>query len=178
MSTIEKYMVRDNPSPEVAMSSEFLGHLELLDDVGFLLSYSSGRAVRASNARLAPLGLRVRQYSVLSVVCDSHGISQRELSDVLGLDPSQIVALVDDLQALGLVERLPDPADRRTRLVAATRKGETTRKRGRAAVESAREDFLSPLDVQDRGVLAEILQRMVIEDQAESVVGTGRRGAN
>ena len=75
----------------------------LTDDVGFLLTRASGLAVRATNAALADVGLRVRQYSVLVLADDAQdGISQRDLAEVLGLDPSQVVALVDELAAAGL----------------------------------------------------------------------------
>jgi DNA-binding MarR family transcriptional regulator len=140
------------------------GRVELFDDIGFLLSRGSGLAVRTTNTRLARLGLRVRHYSVLSAVCDSDGVSQRELSEVVGLDPSQIVALVDDLQSAGLVERLPDPRDRRTRLVSATRRGRTVRRQARAEAERARDEFLAGLDGAERSVLLGLLQRVVLTE--------------
>src|SRR3954469_5443025 len=78
----------------------------LADDLGFLLSRASGQVVRATNAALTEHGLRVRQYSVLVLACEAaSGISQRELSVVLGVAPSQVVLLVDELAAAGLVER-------------------------------------------------------------------------
>ncbi|GAA4316157.1 hypothetical protein GCM10023162_22650 [Klenkia terrae] len=101
----------------------FMGH-PLTDDLGFLLSRASGAVVRATNAALTSHGLRVRQYSVLVLACDAaDGVTQRELADVLGLDPSQVVLLVDELAGAGLVERRPSEADRRTRLVVATDAG-------------------------------------------------------
>src|SRR5680860_1306079 len=105
----------------VPSGGDRMNELELMEDTGFLLSRSSGLAVRTTNAHLAPFGLRVRQFSVLSVACDRDGITQRELAEVLGLDPSQIVALVDELAAAGLVERRPGPRDRRARLGAGVR---------------------------------------------------------
>src|SRR3954469_8825303 len=103
----------------------------LNDDVGFLLTRASGLVVRATNAALADLGLRVRQYSVLVLADDSaDGISQRALAERLGLDPSQVVPLVDELAAAGLVERRPSPTDRRQRLVAATAPRGPPRRRG------------------------------------------------
>src|SRR3954453_7944151 len=87
---------------------------DLTDDVGFLLTRASGLVVRATNAALADVGLRVRQYSVLVLADDAaDGISQRDLAEALGLDPSQVVALVDELAGAGLVERRPSPTDRR-----------------------------------------------------------------
>ena len=108
---------------------------ELTEDLGFLLARVSGEVVRATNAALAEDGLRVRQYAVLLLACDSRrGVSQRAMARVLGLDPSQVVALVDELAQAGLVERQPAPTDRRAKLVTATEAG--YRKRERAAVRA------------------------------------------
>ena len=142
---------------------ETAARLQLMEDTGFLLSRSSGLAVRTTNSHLARFGLRVRQYSVLSVACDRNGITQRELAEVLGLDPSQIVALVDELEAEGLVERRPDPRDRRTRLVSATRRGRFVRKKASAATDDSREQFLAPLGLEDRAVLHDLLRRLVVQ---------------
>lgn len=133
----------------------------LSDDLGFLLSRVSGIVVRATNAALAEESLRVRQYSVLTLACESEGgMSQRALATLLGLDPSQVVALVDELVDAGLVERRPDPADRRTRLVVATAAGR--RKRADAAVRAATglQESLQPLSEQDRATLRELLSRV------------------
>jgi hypothetical protein len=51
--------------------------------------------------------------SVLWLACQDFEPSQRELSGFLGLDPSQVVSLIDDLQGRGLVERKPDKRDNR-----------------------------------------------------------------
>ena len=83
---------------------------ELTEDLGFLLARVSGDVVRATNAALAEEGLRVRQYAVLLLACDSRrGASQRAMARILGLDPSQVVTLVDELAQAGLVERRPAP---------------------------------------------------------------------
>src|SRR4051794_41599221 len=104
---------------------------DLTDDVGYLLTRASGLVVRATNAALADVGLRVRQYSVLVLADDAaDGISQRDLAELLGLDPSQVVALVDELAAAGLVERRPSPTDRRAHAGAAPTPGGPLRRRG------------------------------------------------
>ncbi|OQZ94051.1 MarR family transcriptional regulator [Mycolicibacter algericus DSM 45454] len=95
------------------------------DDLGFLLARASALLVRSSNEALAPLGLKVRAYSVLSVVCDDPGgVTQRALANDVGLDPSQIVALVDELEGRGLVTRTVDSSDRRNKLIVATKDGQ------------------------------------------------------
>lgn len=140
----------------------------LSDDIGFLLSRVSALVIRATNAALADEGLRVRQYSVLTLACDTAGgLSQRGLAAVLGLDPSQVVALVDELVEAGLVERRPDPSDRRTRLVVATPAGR--RKRKNAAVRAAAgvQDPLGPLSAEEQAVLRALLARVAAEVVAD-----------
>ena len=111
----------------------------LTDGVGFLLARASGSARARRQRRAGPLGLRVRSYSVLLLACEAaEGISQRDLAAVLGLDPSQVVLLVDDLAGAGLVERRPSPSDRRTKLVAATATGRALRAEAVAAVAAPR----------------------------------------
>ena len=133
----------------------------LADDLGFLLSRASGQVVRATNAALAEHSLRVRQYSVLVLACDAPaGLSQRELAAVLGLDPSQVVLLVDELAAAGLVERQAPEVDRRTRLVVATAEGHRVREAACQAAASAVETPLSLLGDVERDRLRDMLTRI------------------
>ena len=133
----------------------------LADDLGFLLSRASGQVVRATNAALAEHGLRVRQYSVLALACEAaDGLSQRELATVLGLDPSQVVLLVDELVAAGLVERQAPEADRRTRLVVATAEGRRVREAARRDADAAVETPLGLLGDAERDRLRDMLTRI------------------
>jgi DNA-binding MarR family transcriptional regulator len=133
----------------------------LTDDLGFLLSRASGQVVRATNAALAEHGLRVRQYSVLVLACEAaDGISQRELAAVLGLDPSQVVLLVDELATAGLVERQAPEADRRTRLVVATAEGRRAREAAGEAADAAVETPLKLLGAVERDRLRDMLTRI------------------
>ncbi|MET0798509.1 MAG: MarR family transcriptional regulator, partial [Rhodococcus sp. (in: high G+C Gram-positive bacteria)] len=71
----------------------------LSDDIGFLLTRAGTSLTAAAKTALAPFELRVRSYSVLALACEhADGLGQRQLAEELGLDPSQIVALVDDLE--------------------------------------------------------------------------------
>jgi DNA-binding MarR family transcriptional regulator len=133
----------------------------LVDDLGFLLSRASGQVVRATNAALAEHGLRVRQYSVLVLACEAvDGLSQRELATVLALDPSQVVLLVDELAAAGLVERQAPEADRRTRLVVATAEGRRVRDVAAKAADAAMEIPLKLLGDAERDRLRDMLTRI------------------
>jgi DNA-binding MarR family transcriptional regulator len=141
---------------------EFTDMAALREDLGFLLTRASGLVVRATNAALADLGLRVRQYSVLVLADDAEaGISQRDLAEVLGLDPSQVVALVDELAAAGLVERRPSPTDRRAKLVAATAQGVRLRRRADAAAAVGVQRQIGSLTAGEQQTLRELLGRVV-----------------
>lgn len=133
----------------------------LTDDLGFLLSRASGQIVRATNSALAEHGLRVRQYSVLALACETEdGLSQREVATALGLDPSQVVLLVDELASAGLVERMAPEGDRRTRLVVATPEGRRVREAARRDADAAIEIPLSLLGEVERDRLRDMLTRI------------------
>jgi DNA-binding MarR family transcriptional regulator len=140
---------------EVHMSSP------LADDLGFLLSRASGQVLKATNAALTEHGLRVRQYSVLALACEAaDGLSQRELATLLGLDPSQVVLLVDELASAGLVERQAAEADRRTRLVVPTPEGRRVREAAGKAADAAVETPLGLLGDAERDRLRDMLTRI------------------
>jgi DNA-binding MarR family transcriptional regulator len=133
----------------------------LADELGFLLSRASGLVTRATNSALAEHGLRVRQYSVLALVCEAPaGLSQREVAAALGLDPSQVVLLVDELAAGGLVERRAAAADRRARLVVATSTGRRIREVAGKDVDTAVEGPLKLLGRSERDRLRDMLTRI------------------
>lgn len=136
-----------------------LGPAESLsDDLSFLLARASALANAAGNAALAPFGLKVRSYSVLALAAERSHPSQREIAEFLRLDPSQVVALVDDLQKLGLVVREPDPADRRANVIATTADGVRLLTEARAALRSAEREQHSALTDQDRVTLGALLR--------------------
>ncbi|MCP1388237.1 MarR family transcriptional regulator [Corynebacterium sp. TA-R-1] len=71
---------------------------------------------------LAKRGSTMREYWILSCVME-HGLSQRQLSEMLVIDASDMVRLIDSLEALEWVKRDRDPDDRRRQIVTPTKKG-------------------------------------------------------
>jgi DNA-binding MarR family transcriptional regulator len=133
---------------------------ELFDDVSFLLARANALSLAAGNAALSEHGLRVRSYSVLSLAAGATRTSQRELAELLRLDPSQVVALVDELQSRGLVVREPDPADRRANVVVATELGRAVHAHAAADARAAEAALHDDLSAADRVRLTELLRRM------------------
>ncbi|CAL4860228.1 MarR family winged helix-turn-helix transcriptional regulator [Microbacterium sp. MM2322] len=148
------------PAATSGTPSAGLDDSPLIDDLGFLLARASATTQSRGNAALAAHDLRVRSYSVLALAVSEQHPSQRELADFLRLDPSQVVALIDDLARDGLVVRESDPRDRRANVVVATDAGRAAYTAARASARSAEEESLRPLSAAERVELARLL-RMV-----------------
>jgi DNA-binding MarR family transcriptional regulator len=138
-------------------------------DTGYLLYRLGLRSGSLFNAGLEQHGLRLRHYALLRYLSAVEGARQRELSDRLGYDPSAIVSLVDDLQRLELVERRPDPSDRRNRIVVLTKDGEQLLRDSEQDSARVTDDLLAPLGAEDRRTLHTLLLR--IAEPAESTAG-------
>lgn len=134
---------------------------ELGDDIGFLLSIARAITTRRVNDELEPTGLRGRSYSVLALAAGSKGVTQREIADMLNLNPSQIVPLVDELAKRSLVERRAHASDRRARVVAATPEGRNLYVDARSRVSDAVSMVLSGLDGAERELLHDLLRRVI-----------------
>lgn len=135
------------------------GSQALIDDMSFLLARASAVSNAAGNAALAEFGLKVRSYSVLELAGDGGRTSQREIADFLRLDPSQVVALVDQLQKANLVAREPDPRDRRANVIVVTPLGVDTLVKARQKIRAAAQSLHSELSESERATLADLLRR-------------------
>lgn len=134
------------------------------DDLSFLIARANALSLAAGNRALADVGLKVRSFSVLALTVGGERPSQRELGEFLRLDPSQVVALVDDLQDRGLVVREPDPADRRTRVIVATEAGQALFRRAQRATRAAERELHANLDDEERWALTRVLRRIAYRD--------------
>jgi DNA-binding MarR family transcriptional regulator len=126
----------------------------------FLLAQVGAHAAARFAERLGPLGLTPAHAGTLRIIAGSAGASQQEVAERQGLFPSRLVALVDELQERGLVERLENPRDRRTHSLQLTARGKQTLEAvGRVAREH-QDALLSALSAQQRELLASLLSRV------------------
>ncbi len=127
---------------------------------GFLLSYT-GQRISASFARsLEPLDLRPTHFGVLTLIDAEPGSTQRHLVSRSMIDPSSMVAVLDELEERGLAERRPHPTDRRKHAIHLTEKGSQTLAEARsAAIAQAREMF-APLDSGEVETLRRLLRKL------------------
>jgi DNA-binding MarR family transcriptional regulator len=105
--------------------------------------------------------MRSRHYTVLAIAAASSGHSQRDLSNLLGLDPSAIVPIVDDLEHSGLVRREASMDDRRTRLVVATEAGRERLTATEPVARSVDDRLLLGLNDRERETLRQLLERIL-----------------
>ncbi|MFF3497885.1 MarR family winged helix-turn-helix transcriptional regulator [Streptomyces sp. NPDC003247] len=113
-------------------------------------------------AAYALTGAQARLLSLLSL----EPLPMRKLANRLKCEPSNVTGIVDRLEARGLAERRPDPADRRVKLAAATAEGRRVAKALREGLRFAREP-LAGLTEEERGVLRGLLRRMVTPPDAD-----------
>jgi DNA-binding MarR family transcriptional regulator len=113
---------------------------------------------------LAPWDLSPHQARALRVVCEGDGVRLSDLAETLHIAPRSATEVADGLQVRGLVERAPDPRDRRAVLLRATDEG----RRVRAEVDRARTadstDLFTRLSAEERATLARLLHVLADED--------------
>ncbi|MBV6699738.1 MarR family winged helix-turn-helix transcriptional regulator [Kitasatospora aureofaciens] len=132
----------------------------LLDLSTYLLS-RIGRTARGRLAeRLAERGLRLWDMAVLAALADFGPHAQRDLVERLGLDPSDLAKVADQLAAGGYVERTRDTADRRRVSVSVTDAGRALLAELDGEARAVQDEVLAPLDAQERQVLQGLLLRV------------------
>ncbi|MCF3134393.1 MarR family winged helix-turn-helix transcriptional regulator [Streptomyces olivochromogenes] len=129
-----------------------------------LPSWLLGRAAARGRAlvaeALAAEDLRMWHHVVLSAVRDLAPVAQADLGRGIGLDPKDLVGILNDLQAAGLVRREPDPGDRRKNAVSLTPEGERLLTRCERAARAANDTLLAPLSAAERDQFMDLLIRI------------------
>jgi DNA-binding MarR family transcriptional regulator len=118
----------------------------LAEDLGWGLGMLFRSYVTAAHAAVADLPGGPRGYQVLSAATHGTVVSQLALAQHLGVDRTVMTYLLDDLEAAGLIQRRPDPADRRARRVVATRQGTELLVTLDHRLRAAEARLLAPLD--------------------------------
>jgi DNA-binding MarR family transcriptional regulator len=141
-------------------------HDALSGYTGFLLSRMGMVSMKQFAEHLEPLGITTRLWGALNVLEAEGPMTQHALGACVGIDPSSMVATIDELEAKGLVERRPHPNDRRAHALHLTRRGRQTLVRGRDIARVAHEELLAPLSDEERKTLHDLLLRLALATQA------------
>ena len=133
--------------------------------LGYLLKHADLQYAQLASAALEPLGIGPREWAALLCLDEQHGHSQREVAELLGVDRTTMVALVDELEANGWVMRRPQPGDRRKNAVTLTRKGRDVMRRGGHILDDCERRFLAALSEADAGRLKNALDAVITADR-------------
>jgi MarR family transcriptional regulator for hemolysin len=128
------------------------------DNFGWLLAQCFRAHVLAMDQAVADIPHGHRGFLALSGAANCSAHNQAELAKQLNLDRTVMVYLVDDLEKAGLVERLPDPNDRRSRLIRATDAGRDRLSGAQSAISAAETELLAALSADEQASLRRMLR--------------------
>src|SRR5260221_10986750 len=126
---------------------------------GALLDHLARRMRLRAEAVLAPLGLRPRHLVALTVLREGGGSTQQALAPPLEMDGTNIVGLLNELEARQLIQRRPSPEDRRRHLVELTDAGAEQLAKAESPLSAAEDEVLGGLDDSQRERAYSLLQQ-------------------
>ena len=124
---------------------------------GLLLALLGQDAMRQLRAAHTDVGISPRQFHLLGLLHDSGPMSQSELGETMGIDPSVLVTMLNPLEERGLVRRRRDAADRRRHIVLLTAAGTRQLTRAARAQREAEDVLFAGLDSDQREQLRQLL---------------------
>lgn len=130
------------------------------ENIGTMLAQVSRLIRRAFDARARQAGVTRPQWQVLSLLNHHAGINQGGLAEILEVEPITAGRMIDRLQEAGLVERRPDPADRRAWRLYLTGRGAEQLDRLRPFARETLGTALEGIDEAEIAAMQEVLERM------------------
>ena len=119
--------------------------------------------IAAEEPVLAAHGLTMWGYVVLSALDRGAMRTQAALAEAIDADKTRIIRTLDELQEQGYIERLPDPDDRRARLLAITDEGRALKDAAQAEIQRGEERWLAALSPEERQVFLRVLRRLAAD---------------
>jgi MarR family transcriptional regulator for hemolysin len=118
---------------------------------------------KAFTRRAASVGVTGAQWKVLFKLTLKPDLRQTDLADLLDIEPITLTRIIDRLQEAGLVERTPDPTDRRAWRLHVTAKAQPVVEKLRAIANEMTAEVFAGIDPKDievtRTVLAQVRER-------------------
>jgi DNA-binding MarR family transcriptional regulator len=139
---------------------------EVTGSLGYLLKHAHLQLEAITTRALEPFGIDPRSLGVLRVLASREPTSQQEVAQLLSVDRTTMVALLDSLEQHGIVSRRPLAGDRRRNVVELTSAGSDLFARAEVAAKAAEQQFLTPVDPRDADRLREALHVIVTEKHA------------
>lgn len=146
----------------MAMATPLSPDIEIAEFAGQLF-FRLWRAFHTRTAdALGSVGLTPALFALLNVLGARDGAIQQELSSDMGIDPSAMVKLINELEDAGLAERRRRPGDRRAWEVTITPKGRRSLQRARRVVAAAQDEVLGGLSAAERRQLLKLMRQALV----------------
>jgi DNA-binding MarR family transcriptional regulator len=136
---------------------------DLQEDLAFLIAQVGSHSQSSFGKQVDPFGLRLAHVGVLKAIFRANGLTQRELGDALGMFPSNLVRLIDELEEKGLVRRGKSTEDRRSYTLQLTQKGEGIALELITLTRAHQDRICTSLAPAERQELARLLQKIATE---------------
>lgn len=154
-------MARQNRATQAEPARMPRKEFALAERPGYLLHKAALMMAEEAEAGLEAAGMKTRDYFVLSSLAGAPDLSQQDLSRLLSLDPTTVVAVIDDLEDRGYVERRRNPADRRRYLLPLTPAGRDALARIDHVATELESGFFAALSHAERTTLLELLSKLM-----------------
>jgi DNA-binding MarR family transcriptional regulator len=141
----------------------------------FLLTQLGTHAAQRYADRIGEHGLTPPQTGILRLIAMSQGMSQQQLAEMLGMLPSRVVALIDELEVMNLVERTRDGADRRRNSLTLTTVGQATLRTIAKVARAHEDEITTALSAAERETLIALLTRIADQQGLTPGVHPGYR---
>ena len=136
--------------------------------LGAVLTWAAENAQEVANRALEPLGLTVKHFGVMTFLRyetepkgERGSLSQQAIGELLRIDRTTMVALIDDLEQKGYVKRERNPDDRRAYVITLTAAGRRAQARAEDAVDANALQFFGRLSEAERAELHRLLARLI-----------------
>src|SRR6202158_6332050 len=141
----------------------------------FLLAQLGAYAPGQFAKRLQPLGFTTAHAGIFRIIAANPGLSQQELAAKLGMYASRLVAVIDDLEKRGLIERQPSNTDRRLYALHFTKSGREQLSAIWAIAREHGRDLFDGLSDEERSTLTALLERVAKKQGLQEGVHPGYR---
>ena len=138
----------------------FPDHAAVNAQTGFLLRKVSAASFAAFAELMAEYGLHPMHFGMLMILAAEEPVSQHELGERAGVDPSTMVMRMDALAEKGLVERVRSPEDRRSYEIRLSREGRRVLGQLRRRAKTHGDRFFAPLSEAERAELHRLLAKL------------------
>lgn len=134
---------------------------ELMPYLSFVMSRAHIGLSELVNPKLHALGIDQKQLAILALVFLRGAQSQIEISKKIRVDRTTLVKLIDSLEHNNLLERQPNPEDRRVHGLAITKKGKNVLAKAEKIVEASEAQFLSNLSAREQQTFISLLRKLI-----------------